>query len=96
MNVVLKCLSNTEPKSLSVAEYKGLSVGIDVSAWLLKALIGGSDQLVDLQFKDYMLYVDFILARTRNFRLSGVEPVMVFEGRKQYMKVLILTSMKSV
>jgi hypothetical protein len=48
-----------------------------------------AEHLVDSKLMDYMLYVDFILSRTRNFRLAGVEPVMVFDGRREFTKVII-------
>lgn len=42
---------------------------------------------MDLDFKDHMFYADFLLYRTRNFRIAGVEPVMVFGGRRNNLKV---------
>jgi len=38
---------------------------------------------------DYNLFVDFLLARARNFTLSGVDPVFVFDGRRNNLKVSI-------
>jgi hypothetical protein len=47
---------------------------------------------MDLNFEDHMLYVDFLVTRTRNFRLCGVEPVLVFDGKRNHLKVLQLFS----
>ncbi len=42
---------------------------------------------MDLNFQDNLLYVDFLITRTRNFRLCGVEPVLVFDGKRNALKV---------
>ena len=62
---------------------KGKCLAIDASCWLRKSLSTVSiDDLISTDFVDYMLYVDFLLVRVRNFRMSGIEPVMVFDGRR--------------
>lgn len=42
---------------------------------------------MDLNFEEHLLYVDFLITRTRNFRLCGVEPVLVFDGKRNSLKV---------
>jgi hypothetical protein len=71
----------------SITDFKGLTIGINVSSWLQKALSGSIEALIDNNFSDYMFYVDQILSKVRNFRMAGVEPVMVFEGRRTLLKV---------
>jgi hypothetical protein len=72
----------------SITDFKGLTIGINASSWLQKALSSSIEALIDNNFSDYMFYVDQILSKVRNFRIAGVEPVMVFEGRRTLLKVL--------
>ena len=44
---------------------------------------------MDLNFEEHLLYVDFLITRTRNFRLCGVEPVLVFDGKRNSLKVCV-------
>ena len=39
-------------------------------------------------FNDSQFYVDFILSRARSLREAGVEPVLVFDGKRNNLKVL--------
>ena len=59
--------------------------------WLSKAVYYSTEEVVDANFKDYMFYVDFLLARTRKFRVAGVEPVMVFNGKSNPLSVVIVS-----
>lgn len=72
----------------SITDFKGMTIGINASHWLETALVATMEELVDHNFEDFMFYVDAILAKVRNFRMAGVEPVMVFEGRRNLLKVL--------
>lgn len=74
-------------KHCSITDFKGMTIGINSTNWLVKALLASMEGLIDNHFKDYMFYVDQILSKVRNFRIAGVEPVMVFEGRQNLLKV---------
>lgn len=64
-----------------------LYVYSDSVAWLHKAIFATAEESMDLGFEEHLLYVDFLITRTRNFRLCGVEPVMVFDGKRSCLKV---------
>ena len=49
--------------------------------WIQKTLLSTIDELIDVDFADYKVYVDYMLVRIRNFRLHGIEPIVVFDGR---------------
>ena len=73
--------------SSSISEFKGLSIAINASFWLLQSLHSLIEDLLDQEMKDLLFYVDSILMRVRNFRIVGVEPVMVFNGKRNIIKV---------
>ena len=58
---------------------------IYITGWLHKGLYAAAEDFVDSGL-DSELYVDFILARARNFLLNNVEPVFVFDGKKNILK----------
>ena len=59
-------------------------------AWLHKAIFATAEESLDLDFEEHLLYVDFLITRTRNFRLCGVEPVLVFDGKRSILKVRVI------
>jgi 5'-3' exonuclease len=42
---------------------------------------------VDSGFEDAQFYVDYILFRARSLRDMGVEPILVFDGKRNNLKV---------
>jgi hypothetical protein len=64
-----------------------MRVAIDASSWLHKALYVVAEDIVDSGFQDAQLYVDYILIRLNELRNCGVEPVMVFDGKRSHLKV---------
>jgi hypothetical protein len=64
-----------------------LNTTIILTAWLHKAIFATAEESMDLDFGEHLLYVDFLITRTRNFRLCGVEPVLVFDGKRSILKV---------
>ena len=67
---------------LSITQFELIFV-----AWLHKAIFATAEESMDLDFGEHLLYVDFLITRTRNFRLCGVEPVLVFDGKRSNLKV---------
>ena len=57
-----------------------------MEGWLHKGLYSAAEDFVDSGFRDAQLYVDFIVSRARNFRNCGVEPVLVFDGKRNNLK----------
>lgn len=89
-------LLENDSKMCSYDNFKGKSVAIDGSGiisyyvsyapsydagWIQKTLLSTIDELIDVDFADYKVYVDYMLVRIRNFRLHGIEPIVVFDGR---------------
>ena len=70
----------------NIREFKGKRVAIDASGWMHKGLYGVAEDFVDSKFVDSQLYVDFILSRIRHFHTLDVEPVLVFDGKRNIMK----------
>ena len=70
----------------NISEFAGQRIAIDASGWLHKGLYGAAEDYVDSNFFDNQLYVDFILSRVRHFLMMGVEPVVVFDGRRSILK----------
>jgi hypothetical protein len=75
-------------KHCSITDFKGMTIGINASHWLETSLVSTVEELIDHNFEDFMFYVDAILSKVRNFRIAGVEPVMVFEGKRNLLKVI--------
>ncbi len=73
-------------KLRSIGEFKGHRIAIDTRFWLQKAISTSIEEFVDSGL-DQLFYVDFMMARARNFRIAGIEPVFVFEGRPSAFKV---------
>ncbi len=69
-----------------ITDFSGGRVAIDASGWLHKGLYGAAEDLVDNNFEDTQLYVDFILSRVRTLMLNNVEPVVVFDGKRSTLK----------
>ena len=69
-----------------ISEYKGWKVAIDVSGWLHKGLYGAAEDFVDSGFVDSQLYVDYVLNRVAILQGMGIEPVLVFDGRRNCLK----------
>ena len=69
-----------------ISEFAGQRIAVDASSWLHKGLYGAAEDYVDSNFSDNQLYVDFILTRVRQFMIMGVEPVMVFDGKRSILK----------
>jgi len=70
----------------NIRDFKGKRICIDASGWMHKGLYGAAEDFVDSKFVDSQLYVDFILSRIRHFLTLGVEPVLVFDGKRNTMK----------
>ena len=66
---LLRALSS-EMTSKLITDFKGKRIAIDSSGWLHKGLYAAAEDIVD-SGEDSELYVDFILARARNFILNG-------------------------
>jgi len=69
-----------------LCDFKGQRVAIDASGWLHKAVFAVAEDMVDTQFNDSQLYVDYILYRAKAMRDMGVEPVLVFDGKRHLLK----------
>lgn len=46
-----------------------------------------AEDWVDSNCTDSQLYVDFMLTRVRNVQACGVTPIMVFDGKRNNLKV---------
>jgi XPG N-terminal domain len=66
---LLKALAPDSIQKL-ITEFKGKRIAIDASGWLHKGLFAAAEDIVDTGV-DSELYVDFMLARARNFILNG-------------------------
>jgi hypothetical protein len=80
-------------KHCSITDFKGMTIGINASHWLEIALTATVEELINHNFEDFMFYVDALLSKVRNFRMAGVEPVMVFEGKRNLLKVFLSLSL---
>lgn len=69
-----------------------MSIAIDASGWLHKALYAVVEDYIDSGLQDSQLYVDFILMRINELKSFGINPVMVFDGKRSYLKVSKLSS----
>lgn len=85
---LLKAFQSETSQKL-ITDFKGKRIAIDASGWLHKGLYAAAEDFVDTGI-DSDLYVDFMLARARNFILNGVEPVFVFDGANHYISINIL------
>lgn len=86
---LLQSVGDAMDENFVLCNLAGKRVAIDASSWLHKAIFATAEESLDLNFEEHMLYVDFIVTRTRNFRLCGVEPILVFDGKRHRLKVLI-------
>lgn len=67
--------------------FQGKRVAIDTSGWLHKGLFAVAEDFIDSEFEDHnQLYVDYIVFRVRSLRDLGVEPVLVFDGKRHLLK----------
>ena len=85
----IKDLFNTIGYSLSpgqITAFKGKKLAVDASGWLHKAIFACAEDSIDNDV-DSQLYVDFILGRAVTMQQVGVEPVMVFDGKRHRLKV---------
>ncbi len=82
---LLKLLSPAIQDS-HLSHFSGKSVAIDASSWLHKALFASAEDLIDNNFWDSQLYVDFVLIRLNDLRVHGIQPVMVFDGQRASLK----------
>lgn len=73
-------------KVQNISEFQNKSIAIDASGWLHKGLYAATEDFVDSGFVDNQLYVDYILMRIHELKSYGIEPVMVFDGRRSYLK----------
>ena len=71
---------------LPIASFKGQRIAIDISGWLHKGVYFTVEDLVDSNFRDSQLYVDFILNRIQVLATVGIIPVVVFDGKRNYLK----------
>ena len=67
----------SDSTSAHISEFGGKRIAIDGVEWLQKGMQSCVEDIVDMDI-DVYLYIDFVLARARNLRLCGVEPVFVF------------------
>jgi hypothetical protein len=88
---LLQSVGDAMDDNFALCKLAGKRVAIDASSWLHKAIFATAAECLDLNFEEHLLYVDFIVTRTRNFRLCGVEPVLVFDGKRHHMKVPFCT-----
>jgi 5'-3' exonuclease len=93
---LLQSVGDAMDENFALCKLAGKRVAIDASSWLHKAIFATAAEYLDLNFEEHMLYVDFIVTRTRNFRLCGVEPVLVFDGKRHHMKVLLDVSTRNL
>ena len=47
-------------------------------------------------FNDYQFYVDYIMTRTRSLREAGVEPILVFDGKRNNLKVQLVAQTEMI
>lgn len=82
-------LKNFEPitKKMHLKDFVHKRVAIDASGWLHKALYTVTEDLIDSNFVDNKLYVDHIVAKVRNIESCGLKVVMVFDGKRNNLKV---------
>ena len=85
INGLLKALAPATTVT-PLQQLKGQRVAIDASGWLHKAIYAAAEDFIDTQFNDSQLYVDYILHRCKSMRDMGVEPVMVFDGKRHLLK----------
>jgi 5'-3' exonuclease len=83
-NLLQAVKGKIETKDIST--FKGWKVAVDVSGWLHKGLYGAAEDLVDSNFVDSQLYVDYVLNRVAILQGMGIEPVLVFDGRRNCLK----------
>lgn len=81
LQALQKC-TNVSP----LGQFKGKRIAIDASGWLHKGIFTAAEDFVDSNFEDYQLYVDWIINRLRNMRDFGIEPVLVFDGKRSVLK----------
>lgn len=55
---------------------------------LTRGGFAAAEDFVDSGMEDSQLYVDFVLKRLFNLKAVGVEPIVVFDGRRNNLKVL--------
>lgn len=68
-------------------DFRGMRVAVDASSWLHKALYVVCEDIVDSGFQDAQLYVDYILIRLNELKSCGIDPVLVFDGKRSHLKV---------
>ena len=74
-------------KQKNIGDFSGKRLAIDASGWLHKAVFATAEDWVDSNCTDSQLYVDFVLTRVRNVQACGVTPIMVFDGKRNNLKV---------
>lgn len=79
----------TITKKQHLRDFANKRVAIDASGWLHKALYTVTEDLIDSNFVDNKLYVDQIIAKIRNIESCGLKVVMVFDGKRNNLKVSI-------
>eukprot|EP01035_Chromulina_nebulosa_P025593 gene25593-33415_t len=82
---LLKCLQPLTVER-NINEFKGMSIAVDASGWLHRGLYAAVEDIIDSNMKDSQLYVDFIIMRVTELKAYGVDPVLVFDGKRNYMK----------
>ena len=71
-----------------IGNFRGSRVAIDVSGWLHRGLYSVVEDYIDNcdGVKDNQFYVDYILNRIKGLRDVGVEPILVFDGKRNSLK----------
>lgn len=79
--------NNNNILNYSISDFKGYSIAINASLWLYQGIQQIIEHFIDNNLNDYLFYVDIILLKIKNFRIVGVEPVMIFNGKRNIIKV---------
>lgn len=77
-------------KHQNINDYKNKRIAVDASGWLHKALYATTEDWINSDCTDTQLYVDFMITRVKNLQQCGVNVVLVFDGKRNHLKVYIL------
>ena len=85
---------------MDIKSFSGCRLAVDASGWLHKAVFATAEDFIMHAFNgritsernfdnaNSQLFVDVIISKVNMLRCHGIEPVLVFDGRRNTLKVL--------